>query len=184
MHTTHWRISIGRSLVAEVRDMLVTKNGLHGWLLGFSWICTVIYGIATFYLLFIRDRIRGMFYQGQSPWNTWYYPFANLKPFHTIHSYLYHADDYNFDTWFQVFFGNLALFLPYGVLAPLLITGMRSFPMFASVLFLVITGVEIIQKLTMTGTFDVDDIILNFIGGIAGYWLSCYLFRRVWKSSY
>jgi glycopeptide antibiotics resistance protein len=138
------------------------------WLQALVWLTTVVYGAALIYLLFIRDRLRYM--PGDAPhFFSWDLPYANLKPFHTIHVYLFHANHYNFDTWFQVFFGNLVLFLPFGILAPLLSRRMLSFLRFLMVLFLVLLGVELTQKFTATGAFDVDDIILNLVGGIVGF---------------
>jgi glycopeptide antibiotics resistance protein len=143
-------------------------NKCNRWLQALVWLTIVVYGAALIYLLFIRDRLRYM--PGNAPHLfSWDLPYANLKPFHTIHVYLFHANLYNFDTWFQVFFGNLVLFLPFGILAPLLSRRMLSFPRFLLVLFLVLLGVELTQKFTSTGAFDVDDIILNLTGGIVGF---------------
>ncbi|MDB4867693.1 MAG: hypothetical protein JWR03_2026 [Cohnella sp.] len=138
------------------------------WLQTFMWLTSAVYGAALIYLLFIRDRLRYR-HGDESHLFSWDLPYANLKPFHTIHVYLYHANHYNFSTWFQVFFGNLVLFLPFGILAPLLCRKMQSFPRYLLVLFVILVGVELTQKFTSTGAFDVDDIILNLVGGIVGF---------------
>ena len=37
--------------------------------------------------------------------------------------------------------------------------------------FLLSLGIEIIQLITRVGVFDVDDIILNTVGGMLGYFI-------------
>jgi glycopeptide antibiotics resistance protein len=154
------------------------KPVIHNrWLRAFAGLTAGIYGVVLIYLLFIRDRRRIVL--GDANLFSWERPYANLIPFRTIHGYLYHSNLYNFDVWFQVFFGNLVLFLPFGFLSPLLSRRLRSFPRFLIVLWLVLLGVELIQKFTLTGAFDVDDIILNTIGALVGYVISRLLFKHV-----
>jgi len=47
--------------------------------------------------------------------------------------------------------------------------------------FLATCSVEALQFVTRVGSFDVDDIILNTIGGIIGYLLFAMVFRIVLK---
>lgn len=67
--------------------------------------------------------------------------------------------------------GNIIMFIPLGFLLP------RVFPQLASLLrvllttALLITAVEIIQLLTLVGSCDIDDLILNVIGSAIGYGL-------------
>lgn len=135
----------------------------------------MIYSLAVVKALFLRPTL----FQYDSVANllSWDVPYANLVPFYTIDKYIYHANLYDFDTWVKLFFGNLVLFLPFGLLLPLINTRMRSLWKFFLFLLFVLVFVELAQKLSMAGAFDVDDIIMNFIGGIVGFGLS-YKVRR------
>lgn len=67
--------------------------------------------------------------------------------------------------------GNVVCFMPFGFLLPTIskskivknVVGV----FFCTVLFT--TAIETIQLVTKVGAFDIDDIILNTIGGILGY---------------
>lgn len=75
--------------------------------------------------------------------------------------------------------GNLVLFVPFGLLAPMLYKGFKQLKrvLFAAMLFSL--SVECSQYLLKVGVFDVDDIILNTTGagiGFAIYWCIRYCF--------
>jgi glycopeptide antibiotics resistance protein len=65
--------------------------------------------------------------------------------------------------------GNVAALVPLGVLAPLVspkITPRRSLALAVAAGL----SLEILQAVLRTGTFDVDDVILNALGVMIGYW--------------
>ncbi len=64
-------------------------------------------------------------------------------------------------------FGNIAAFIPFGIVIPLLYR--TRFRKFITLFLLVITFLEILQSLTFLGTFDVMDIISNTLGAIMGF---------------
>ncbi|MFS0558224.1 VanZ family protein [Brevibacillus sp. 179-C9.3 HS] len=64
-------------------------------------------------------------------------------------------------------FGNIAAFIPFGVLFPLLYR--VRFGKFISLFVLTILVLETIQALTYLGSFDVSDIISNTLGAMIGY---------------
>ncbi|WP_341302722.1 VanZ family protein [Lysinibacillus sp. FSL H8-0500] len=64
-------------------------------------------------------------------------------------------------------FGNIAAFIPFGVLFPLL--KHCPYKKFIGSFIVVILGLETIQSLVYLGTFDVDDVISNTIGATIGY---------------
>ena len=65
--------------------------------------------------------------------------------------------------------GNVAAFLPFGMLVPLFMKRGGRFlrTMLHGLLFSL--GVELIQLVTRVGSFDVDDIFLNVTGCLIGY---------------
>lgn len=93
---------------------------------------------------------------------------ANLKPFSTI-SLFYRSkrlrEEYKYDN----IGGNIIGFMPLGILLPALFLSFRSIWRIALAAFCISLLFETTQLLTGLGSFDVDDIILNTAGGIAGY---------------
>ena len=93
----------------------------------------------------------------------------NLVPFSTIRAY-FHNDTLDKEIAFNVF-GNVLLFIPYGFLLPLVFRKrVILFDIFYTAI-LVSFCFELFQFITKTGQFDVDDIILNTVGAVAGYWI-------------
>ena len=75
--------------------------------------------------------------------------------------------------------GNVVIFVPFGVLLPLLYC---SLPSLKRTVFLGLTcsfGFEALQLLLITGSFDVDDVLLNTFGVALGYvCLKFCMYRR------
>lgn len=65
--------------------------------------------------------------------------------------------------------GNIVGFIPLGFLLPSLFKGLRRGWKVMLVTFFVSLGFEGTQLLTLLGSFDVDDLLLNTIGGTLGY---------------
>ena len=74
--------------------------------------------------------------------------------------------------WWNVV-GNVCVFVPFGAFLPALFAKCQKF--FSVLLFTMELSlvVEIIQLVTKIGSFDVDDILLNTIGGILG----CFVYK-------
>lgn len=75
--------------------------------------------------------------------------------------------------------GNIAAFMPFGFFVPLLKKKYCGF--FRCTIFSALFSlfVETIQLVFKVGAFDVDDIVLNTIGGMAGYLLFRYGFSKL-----
>jgi glycopeptide antibiotics resistance protein len=91
----------------------------------------------------------------------------NLTPFATINHFLL---DNNIQLQQRLInlVGNIAVFVPFGLLLPFLFEKRKywkSFASFLSGLFVL----ETLQLLSKRGNFDIDDFLLNTIGFIIGY---------------
>ncbi|MEG0383915.1 MAG: VanZ family protein [Solibacillus sp.] len=75
-------------------------------------------------------------------------------------------------------FGNIAAFIPFGILFPLLIQ--VHFKKFIGWFIFVILGLETIQPLLYLGTFDVNDVISNTLGATIGYIVYKVGFTSTW----
>ena len=67
--------------------------------------------------------------------------------------------------------GNVIMFIPLGFCLPMIWEKQRKLWKVVLTTTLIITLVEIIQLLTLVGSCDTDDLILNVIGSAIGYGL-------------
>ena len=76
-------------------------------------------------------------------------------------------------------FGNVLIFVPFGFFMPMA-SKYRSFFLTSAYSFGLSFLVETFQLFARIGSFDVDDILLNTIGGVAGYviFMICNGIRR------
>ena len=81
--------------------------------------------------------------------------------------------------------GNFLLFLPMGFFMPRLFAKWRKKGAFALRMLGMIVTVETMQAFFRVGIFDIDDILLNFLGALLGYVinkrLSEYIFDSISK---
>ena len=78
--------------------------------------------------------------------------------------------------------GNVIAFIPFGFMIPIVSLKNRVFFRTVGLTFLLSLFIECIQLITRVGSFDVDDLILNTLGGIIGhiiFWIM-YQIRRAW----
>ena len=66
-------------------------------------------------------------------------------------------------------FGNVIAFVPFGFMMPILKMKYRYSKRVIGMTFFLSLTVECIQLLTRVGSFDVDDLILNTLGGVLGF---------------
>ena len=69
-------------------------------------------------------------------------------------------------------FGNVLIFMPFGFFLPM---ASRFRSIFATIFwsFMLSLAVEMFQFITKVGSFDVDDLLLNTLGGIIGHIFFC-----------
>ena len=100
----------------------------------------------------------------------------NLIPFHTIGNYWKVVTRWEFTPLFRHCVinlgGNVFLFIPIGYFLPRLWPFLRNFFSFLLTCTMAITLVELVQLVTLLGSLDIDDLILNLSGMIVGYLIS------------
>jgi glycopeptide antibiotics resistance protein len=95
---------------------------------------------------------------------------SNFYPFKTILYYAFFAD-VNLQIRVSNLVGNIILFIPFGFLLPLLAKKLFSLKAVIPLAFLLSLTIETVQILTTIGRFDIDDLILNTIGAVIGYYI-------------
>lgn len=102
----------------------------------------------------------------------------NLTPFAEINRYLIYQESFTWENLITNLAGNILVFAPLGVLIPII---RRKKTGFFYVLFLTLfisLFIETVQLITKVGVFDVDDLIMNTVGGVLGY--LAFSIARLW----
>lgn len=121
-------------------------------------------------------------------YDSYYWNNHNFIPFKTIIYYLFLAD-INFNIRFENLIGNIIGFSPFGFILPLLTKRFMRFEKITIATFCLSVSFELIQLIFKFGSFDIDDLILNTLGGLLGYlpikliWLFINHKNRKQKSS-
>lgn len=123
----------------------------------------VLYLLLLFYLLFFSETY------GRTMDSGYRY---NLEPFKEIKRFWSNRDALGWNSVITNLVGNIVAFAPFGFFLPMLCRGGKN--VFGCVLISAVfsLAVEAVQLLFKVGAFDVDDIMLNAIGGLAGF--LCY----------
>ena len=103
----------------------------------------------------------------------------NLVLFREIKRFWNYRDQVGMFAMFTNLFGNVIIFMPFGFFMPMA-SRYRSFFTTVFYSFGLSLCVETFQLITKVGSFDVDDLLLNTIGGHAGYviFVICAAVRR------
>ena len=93
---------------------------------------------------------------------------ANTVPFRTINMYKKGLARNNSNAEYNLL-GNFIGFIPFGILLPLFWPWFRHGIKMLLAGFILSLGFETLQLLTGLGVWDVDDLLLNTTGTVAGY---------------
>ena len=126
------------------------------------------YSILMIWLLFFREGYDpALPYMDQLKFN--------LTPFATISRYVQHLTWANRqDLWGSAavnLLGNIIMFIPLGFLMPRVFRRLRKLWKTLLLCIGIIVAIELVQLVTLVGTCDVDDLILNVLGIYLGYFL-------------
>lgn len=134
------------------------------------------YCVLMFWLLFVRNRHPVLEnYWAQMEQN------VNLVPFHTIRLYLYVFRDPDLSHLIPHAIvnlaGNVVMFLPLGAFLYPEFSGRWAVLKVLLTTVVIISLVEIMQLITLAGSCDVDDLLLNLAGSLVGC-LLCGAFSK------
>lgn len=76
--------------------------------------------------------------------------------------------------------GNVLMFVPLGILAPVCFRRLRRFSRMICLAFLCSLGIETMQLCTHTGLFELVDLINNTLGGAVGYLIFKVVYKVYW----
>lgn len=102
----------------------------------------------------------------------------NLVPFQEIKRYVRHWDVLGWRIAGMNLFGNVLAFMPFGFFMPKLAEKKKNVFFIILYSFELSLLVEVLQIAFKLGSFDVDDIILNTLGGFIGYII--FMIGKAW----
>ena len=97
----------------------------------------------------------------------------NIVPFKTIKLFIngYTRGIVSFRAFYVNVIGNLVAFMPYGVFLPLLYKGMNKYKNFLTAMIFIVIIIELLQFATISGSCDIDDLMLNILGASIVYFM-------------
>ena len=132
----------------------------------------ILYLVALFYFLFFAESYGRVMEERSYSYN--------LEPFKEINRFWVHRETLGIRAVLLNLVGNVLGFVPFGAILPVINSQSRSFFKILLLSFEFSFIVESIQLVFKVGSFDVDDILLNTLGGILGYliFVICNRIRR------
>lgn len=132
-----------------------------------SRICFFLYMIILVYFLFLSDG-----FGRTSGYREYRY---NLVPFREIVRFIKYRENLNIVLVAVNLQGNVLAFMPFGALIRWVINRKVRWYQAMEYTFLFSFCVELVQLVTKVGVFDVDDLILNTMGGLFGFFVYYFL---------
>lgn len=140
------------------------------WIQNLSRIAFVIYMIVLVYFLLLSDGFGRTVQRAEFQFNL--IPFVEIIRFVKYREYL---GMYNV---MINLVGNVVAFIPFGALIRWVINRSVNWYHVVGYTFLFSLSVELLQLVAKVGSFDVDDLILNTLGGLIGYFVY-YILRWI-----
>ena len=143
-------ISITNNMAANKKDKKL-----------FLWVCFIAYLLLLGYMLFYSARF------GRVGNEEYRYNLIFLQEIGRF----YHlgVNTGNWELFILNVFGNIVVFIPIGLFLPKLIKRCKNMLLTTLLTFEISLCVELVQLITKVGSFDVDDLFLNTLGGLCGY---------------
>ncbi len=135
-----------------------------------SWILFALYIAVLVYFMFFSDML------GRTDTTQAYE--HNLILFREIRRFWTYRSRFGFFSVFLNLAGNVLVFMPFGLLLPIMSKKLKGFFRVVLLGFILSLAVESIPLATGTGCFDVDDLLLNTIGAALGFLIYVLLSRR------
>lgn len=143
------------------RERLNVKYAMTGWHRFVSILFFVLYLAALVYLLFFSEA-----YGRTISRENYHY---NLVLFREIRRFYQYREVLGMRVVIVNLLGNIAAFVPFGFFLPLIKDRARHFLVVLLATLSFSLMIELLQLVYRVGTFDVDDLFLNTLGGVLGY---------------
>lgn len=133
----------------------------------------IIYMCVLVYVVFFAEAM------GRTPQDGYVYNLTPLKEIKRFMKYIWDNDALGRAARLNIF-GNIIAFIPFGIYLPYTSESKLGFISTFLYTFSLSLTIELVQLITKVGSCDVDDIILNDLGGVIGYIL-WYIYTKLRK---
>ena len=133
----------------------------------------IIYMCVLVYVVFFAEAM------GRTPQDGYVYNLTPLKEIKRFMKYIWDNDALGRAARLNIF-GNIITFIPFGIYLPYTSESKLGFISTVLYTFSLSLTIELVQLITKVGSCDVDDIILNALGGVIGYIL-WYIYTKLRK---
>lgn len=133
----------------------------------------IIYMCVLVYVVFFSEAM------GRTPQDGYVYNLTPLKEIKRFMKYIWDNDALGRAARLNIF-GNIIAFIPFGIYLPYTSESKLGFISTFLYTFSLSLTIELVQLITKVGSCDVDDIILNALGGVIGYIL-WYIYTKLRK---
>lgn len=165
MHTT-------KNMAANKKRNSITKRQKRA----IAFALFLVYFAILFYFLFFSEKL-GRTYSER----TYHY---NLIPFLEIKRFIQYYKVLGLEAVLLNLCGNIGAFIPFGMFLPMFSNRCKKIIYTVFYSFELSLFVELIQLVAKVGSFDVDDVILNTLGGFIGcliYLIGCKIMDKLKK---
>ena len=125
-----------------------------------SRVLFVLYIILLAYFLFFSERYGRTIISDDYRYN--------LVLFKEVRRFILYRREVGFESFIVNIFGNVLAFAPFGFVLPIISTANRKLLNITLLSLEFSLTIELIQLIFKVGIFDVDDILMNTLGGILG----------------
>ncbi|MCI8743592.1 MAG: VanZ family protein [Lachnospiraceae bacterium] len=133
-----------------------TRNQKLGWVLFVAYLAVLVY------FVFFAESF------GRLPSQRDDYAY-NLELFKEIRRFYVYREQLGIKAFLLNVVGNVVAFIPCGFFLPIVSRRGRKWYNTILLCFSLSLSIELIQLVFKVGSFDVDDLLLNTLGGVAGY---------------
>ena len=133
----------------------------------------IIYMCVLVYVVFFAEAM------GRTPQDGYVCNLTPLKEIKRFMKYIWDNDALGRAARLNIF-GNIIAFIPFGIYLPYTSESKLGFISTFLYTFSLSLTIELVQLITKVGSCDVDDIILNALGGVIGYIL-WYIYTKLRK---
>lgn len=142
-----------------------------------SQVLFIMYLILLSYFLFFSERY------GRVAGEEYRYNLVLLKE---MKRFIIYRNELGLEIFVVNIFGNVLAFMPFGFMLPIISPDNRKLFSIGLLSFEFSLSIELIQLIFRVGIFDVDDILMNSIGGLLGgliYIILYVIYRIINKSN-
>jgi glycopeptide antibiotics resistance protein len=130
----------------------------------YLFIISFLYFFLVFYVVFLLDyRLKEDFYGS-----------INVIPFYKCYKFIFNYENSTISnkvSFLKEFFGNIILLFPFAKALEIVLRKKLTFKKKCFYIFITTFSIEFSQYIFNLGIMEVDDIILNFSGGVLGAYL-------------